>query len=157
LNDAATLLATRPPLRDPGVSLAGVDPCTLGDATIVRDALGRDVAPRAGSLSGDNPLHSCIWDVDTAWIEVALEPMNLTVWDRDHVEYLDLGGPGCDLTYLHQVGWRTRAAKTEFRKSEVVRVTSTAGTPESCADDDNDPTKRFLRAVIPRLPPPMAG
>lgn len=93
--------------------------------------------------------------------------MNLTVWDRDRVEYLDLGGPGytyryidapgiCDLTYVHQVGGRTRAAQTDIRKSEIVRVTSTAGSPDSCAQDDNDPTKRFLRAVIQRLPPPAA-
>jgi hypothetical protein len=169
LNDAATLLAMRPPLLDPGASLAGVDPCTLGDATIVREALGRDVAPRAGSLSGDNPLHACIWDVDNAWIQVELQPMNPSVWDRGRVEYLDLGGPGytfryldapgvCDLTYVHVTESRRHltAAEAEYVEAEVVKVTSTAGTPESCAHDDNDPTKRFLRAVIQRLPPPVA-
>ena len=114
LNGAATLLATHPPLYDPGSSLAGVDPCGLGDATIVREAIARDVAPRAGGLvSAEGALHECFWDGHTAWIQVALQPMHASVWDRRNVEYLDLGGEGysfrkttapgvCDITYVHK-------------------------------------------------------
>jgi len=86
----------------------------LEDATIVREAIGRDVAPRAGSLvSAEGALHECFWDGHTAWIQVALQPMHASVWDRRNVEYLDLGGEGysfrkttapgvCDITYVHK-------------------------------------------------------
>ena len=36
----------------------------------------------------------CFWDGHTAWIQVALQPMHASVWDRRNVEYLDLGGEG---------------------------------------------------------------
>ena len=101
----------------------------------------------------------CFWDGHTAWIQVALQPMHASVWDRRNVEYLDLGGEGysfrkttapgvCDITYVH------KSKGGSPYDGEVVRVTSTVGSRESCSHDDNDPTRRFLRALIQRLPPP---
>ena len=101
----------------------------------------------------------CFWDGHTAWIQVALQPMHASVWDRRNVEYLDLGGEGysfrkttapgvCDITYVH------KSKGGSPYDGEVVRVTSTVGSRESCSHDAQRPDEGFLRALIQRLPPP---